>query len=180
MNAWVALLRGINVGGNNLLPMKALQAELEALGATQVKTYIQSGNVVFQHAMEEAAPLAEQLTLAIQTRFGFAPRVLLLPQQPFLPALVNNPFPAAEAEPKTLHLWFLAEPAAAPNLERLRELQKESEAWHLTDRVFYLHAPEGIGRSKLAEQVEKCLGVPATARNWRTATKIRELLAERQ
>lgn len=176
MSKWVALLRGINVGGNNLLPMKALKAELEALGAMQVKTYIQSGNVVFQHAEAQADVLAEKITAAIQVTWGFAPRVLLLSQQPFLHALANNPFSEAESDPSTLHLWFLAEQAQNPDLERLNQLQKNSEAWQLIDSVFYLHAPEGIGRSKLAENVEKCLGVPATARNWRTATKIRDLL----
>lgn len=176
MTKWVALLRGINVGGNNLLPMKALKAELEALGAEQVKTYIQSGNVVFQHTEAQADVLAEKIAAAIQVTWGFTPRVLLLSQQPFLHALANNPFAEAESEPSTLHLWFLAEQAQNPDLERLNQLQKNSEAWHLTDNVFYLHAPEGIGRSKLAELIERCLGVPATARNWRTATKIRDLL----
>jgi uncharacterized protein (DUF1697 family) len=79
------------------------------------------------------------------------------------------------AEPKTLHLFFLASVPAAPDIEALAEARSPAERFHLTDRVFYLHAPEGFGRSKVAANAEKLLRVAATARSWRTVRKLREM-----
>jgi len=87
-------------------------------------------------------------------------------------AMASNPFPAAESEPKTLHLYFLASAPQNPDLKMLDSLKKADEQFKLIDNVFYLHTPDGIGRSKLAERAEKALGVAATARNWRTVSKI--------
>ena len=172
MNTYIALLRGINVGGKRRLPMRELVSLLEGLGLKNIRTYIQSGNVVFQSDPPLATDLAERIGAAIQESHGFTPRVLLLDLAQFQRAVAANPFPEAEANPKSLHLYFLASTPDAPDLPALAELQRESERFILSDRVFYLHAPDGIGRSKLAERVEKLLGVPATARNWRSVCKI--------
>ena len=91
-------------------------------------------------------------------------------------AIAANPFPQAEAEPKTLHLYFLTDSPENPDLNRLDQLKRGTEQYRLSDKVFYLYAPDGIGRSKLAEQVEKALGVAATARNWRTVSKVMALV----
>ena len=123
----------------------------------------------------DAARLAEEISQTIEESHGFAPRVLLLELDEFQHAIAANPFPEGEAEPKTLHLYFLASEPADPDLTTLDGIRKESERFQLIETVFYLHAPDGIGRSKLAERVERALGVPATARNWRSATKILEL-----
>ena len=88
--------------------------------------------------------------------------------------LPRIPFPQAAAEPQFLHLYFLARPAE-PDLEALNALKTSSEAFAIVDQVFYLHAPQGIGRSKLAAGAEKHLGVAVTARNWRTANKVLQL-----
>ncbi|MCB9077592.1 MAG: DUF1697 domain-containing protein [Anaerolineaceae bacterium] len=178
MKTYIALFRGINVGGNNLLPMKELRTLLEKLDAKNVKTYIQSGNAVFQHATEDTDQLAERISAAIKESHGFAPRVLLLDVATVEKAVASNPFPAADTEPKTLHLYFLTSPAQDPNLAMIDELKKDNEQYKLTDNVFYLYAPDGIGRSKLAERVERALGVAATARNWRTIGKIMEMVGE--
>ena len=90
-------------------------------------------------------------------------------------AIESNPFPEAEAEPKTLHLFFLSSAASAADVVSISERKSRSERYQLTDRVFYLHAPDGIGRSKLAANVEKLLGVTVTARNWRTVQKLRKM-----
>ena len=174
-NTWIALLRGINVGGHHKLPMKELAAELEALGLSDVKTYIQSGNAVFRSPQTDASALSERIASAIREDHGFEPRVLVLSRSDFRAAVRANPFPAADAEPRTVHLSFLAKPAADPDLEALDALKAKSEDFVLTERVFYLYAPDGIGRSKLAAKVETSLGVPATARNWRTVIKILEI-----
>ncbi len=175
MATWIALLRGINVGGRNILPMKELVRDLESLGLEDVRTYIQSGNAVFRAAGEEPSGLGEKIAATIEKRHGFRPQVLLLAAGELQDAIAANPFPEAEAEPKSLHLSFLAAPPPAPDLEALRAVKSPTERFHLTDRVFYLHAPDGIGRSKLAAKVEKRLGVPITARNWRTVSKLRQM-----
>jgi uncharacterized protein (DUF1697 family) len=144
MDTYIALFRGINVGGKNLLPMNELVVLLEDIGARNIKTYIQSGNAIDE---------IEQ-------------------------AMAENPFPEAETDPSSLHLGFLAFTPKSPDLKKLDGLKKESESFHLTERVFYLHAPEGVGRSKLAAATEKLLGVPMTDRNWRTVCKIREMAKE--
>ncbi|MCB0192420.1 MAG: DUF1697 domain-containing protein [Anaerolineae bacterium] len=178
MKTYIALFRGINVGGNNRLPMKELRALLEELDAENVKTYIQSGNAAFRHTTNDVDQLAERISSAIEESHGFAPRVLLLDAANVEKAAASNPFPEADAEPKTLHLYFLTSTPQNPDLSTLDALKKDNEQYKLTDNVFYLYAPDGIGRSKLAERAEKALGVAATARNWRTVGKIMEMVSE--
>lgn len=175
MNTFVALFRGINVGGKNILPMKELVVLLENIGVKKVRTYIQSGNAVFRSIVKDPSELVKQISAEIKKRFGFEPHVLLLGIEAIDEAIAKNPFPEAEADPGRLHLWFLASEPETPDLNRLNDLKNESERFYLRDKVFYLHAPEGVGRSKLAASIEKVLGVPMTARNWRTVCKIKEL-----
>lgn len=177
MNTFVALLRGINVGGRNSLPMKDLVAILEGLGAESVKTYIQSGNAVFK-SKKELTRLSEKLASAIQMGYNFKPHVLVLAFDSILEAMAKNPFPEAEAEPKSLHLGFLSSVPRSPDLTRLENLKEQDERFCLIGSVFYLHAPKGIGRSKLAATSENALGVPMTDRNWGTVCKIRELASQ--
>ncbi len=172
MQTWIALLRGINVGGNNLLPMAKLKQDLESLKSRNVRTYIQSGNVVFDSAAGNAASLSKQITARINTQHGFEPRVLLLRPADLLSAIESNPFPAAVDTPQTLHFYFLDTPAVSPDLEALDKAKAPSENFRCVDRVFYLHAPAGVARSRLAANVEKYLGVVATARNYRTVKKL--------
>jgi len=175
MNTYIALFRGINVGGNNPLPMKGLVTLLEQLGLKEVRTYIQSGNVVFDTARAEPNAVAGDIRQAIAARYGFAPQVLILEARELEQAMAGNPYPEGDADPKSVHLTFLDAVPSHPDLETLAALRKSSERFTLQDKVFYLHAPEGIGRSKLAARVEKCLGVPGTARNWRSVCRIAEL-----
>lgn len=177
-STWVALLRGINVGGHNKLPMAELRSLLERLGATHVQTYIQSGNAAFRHDTGTAAELAAAVTDAIDTARGFRPLVVVLSLDAYDAALSANPFPEAEDDPKSVHLYFLTQTPEAPDLARLEQVAADDERFALDDTVLYLHAPRGIGRSKLATQVEPALGVPATARNWRSAIRIRALVRE--
>ena len=175
MKTYIALFRGINVGGKNILPMKDLVALLENLGAQGVKTYIQSGNAVFQHKAESTSQLSSKISAAIKASHGFEPQVFLLDLAEMEKVVAANPFPEAESEPKTLHLSFLDSAPQNPDLKTLEEIKKDNERFKLIDNVFYLHAPDGIGRSKLAARAEKALGVAATARNWRTVGKIMAL-----
>ena len=175
MNTYIALFRGINVGGKNVLPMKELTAVLEGLGLNKVQTYIQSGNVVFQTTTHSTQELARDIGTAIGKSHKFVPRVLILSIQELQNAIVSNPFPDGENEPKSLHLFFLESSPASPDIARLASLQTVSERFKLVGTIFYLHAPEGIGRSRLAANAEKALGVMVTARNWRSANAILSL-----
>ena len=178
MNTYIALFRAINVGGKNSLPMKELVAILEKLGGQKIKTYIQSGNAVFQSTEKNLSELSKRLTAEIKKRRGFEPYVLIVGFDALEEAMAGNPFPEGEADPSSLHLGFLASVPKNPDLQKLDSLRKESERFHLSERVFYLHAPEGVGRSRLAASTEKLLGVPMTDRNWRTVCKIREMASE--
>ena len=175
MNTFIALLRGINVGGHNKLPTRELVQLLESLGLANVKTYIQSGNVVFQSERDDLPALANEIGTAVQDNHGFTPRVLLLHLANLATAVSQNPFPEAQDNHKTLHFYFLESAPPNPDLTMLEAVKTESERFALIDTVFYLHAPDGVGRSKLAEKVERALGVAATARNWRTVSKLLEM-----
>jgi uncharacterized protein (DUF1697 family) len=175
MGLAIALFRGINVGGKSVLPMKDLVALLEDLGCRNVATYIQSGNSAFESDEQDLARLAGRIGGEIETRRGFKPYVHLLRIEAFEQAIAGNPFPDAEADPKTLHLGFLASVPEKPDLESLQRLKAEGERWALIGNVFYLHAPAGVGRSKLAAGAERLLGAPMTDRNWRTVCEILEM-----
>lgn len=170
MNTYIALLRGINIGGNHILPMKELVAILETLGFENIQTYIQSGNVVFRSGKKIGAKDAAEISGAIFRKKGFEPKVLLLSAKQLQDAIKHNPFPTDDG--KALHFLFLESKPGQPNMERLETLKGKSEAFKLDKKVFYLYAPEGVGRSKLAVAVEKSLGVPVTGRNWNTVSKL--------
>jgi uncharacterized protein (DUF1697 family) len=175
VNTWIALFRGINVGGNKVLPMLAMAGLIGQLGGTGVKTCGQSGNVVFCGGGSNAAALSKRIESAVLKNHGFAPRVVLLTRTDLENAANANPFREAEAEPKTLHLAFLAEQPKQPDLAGLDALKGEGEAYVLDGRVFYLHTPGGFGQSRLAERYERLLGASATARNWNTVMKLRDM-----
>lgn len=172
METRIALFRGINVGGKNILPMQELKSMLEDMGAKNVQTYIQSGNAVFRIEEADVRFLADEIRTAIGRRHGFEPHVLVLTLEELEDAVESNPFPEAESEPKTLHLLFLDSAPENPDLEGLESIRRDPERFSLRNRNFYLHAPGGIGRSKLAAGAEKLLGIPVTARNWRTVCKV--------
>ena len=173
---WVVLLRGINVGGRNSLPMAALRDMLDDIGCAEVRTYIQSGNCVVAWEGDGVA-LAENLASSVFAAYGFKPWVLALPMDAFAAALAANPFTVDEGLEKTVHLFFMATSpdaldAPAVDTAVLDALRAPSEAFSVVGSVFYLHAPNGIGRSKLAARLEAAIGVDVTGRNLRTARAI--------
>lgn len=174
----MAFLRGINVGGKHSLPMKELTALLLRIGLRNARTYIQSGNAVFRSEEESIDGISARIGLEIKRDFGFEPSILVLSLPDLEDAIAHNPFPEAGSEPESLHLGFLAEDPRNPNMARLETLKKATERFALIGRVFYLNAPEGVGRSKLAASSESLLGVPMTDRNWRTVCKMKDMARE--
>ena len=176
MNTYVVFLRGINVGGRNKLLMKDLVVILEGIGCVNVKTIIQSGNVVLQSSNNKVPELAKNIGQAINQQHNFQPHIHILTTKDFQQAINNNPFTEAKVDPKTLHFGFLEVIPPNPNIGKLAALKTATEYFQLINKVFYLHAPDGIGRSKLAAQTEKNLGVSMTSRNWRTVCKLQEMV----
>ena len=172
MNTCIALFRGINVGGKNALPMKQLVAILQALGAQSVQTYIQSGNAVFQSNDSDCTRLATRLTSAIKQGLGFESQALVFGPETLAKAISDNPYTEVQADAGSVHFGFLFATPPSPDLRKLDSLRSRTERFHLAERVFYLHAPDGVGRSKLAASAERLLGVPMTDRNGRTVAKI--------
>ncbi|MCC7365571.1 MAG: DUF1697 domain-containing protein [Dehalococcoidia bacterium] len=165
----VALLRGINVGGNRKVPMARLREVFEAAGGTGVATYIQSGNVVFQ----PPGPLAEfgpALEAQIEAEFGFRVLVVFRTATELAAVVRDNPFPQATGD-RDLHVVFLLEPPAAGYDAAIDRDVFLPEAYEVRGRDVYLYLPAGVGRSKLAEALAKLPGT-ATMRNWRTVTTL--------
>ena len=175
MPTCILFFRGINVGGRTSLPMEQIVEMLNSIGIPGAVTYIQSGNIAVRCSRQQAANLGRRLKEVIRERLDFEPAVLVLRIQEVEHAIAANPFREAARDPKTLHLWFLASEPPDPDFNGLDRLKMPSERFVLDKKVFYLHAPEGIGQSRLASSVEKCLGVEATSRNWRTVTKTLEM-----
>jgi uncharacterized protein (DUF1697 family) len=171
MKTYIVLFRGINVGGYHMLPMKELKSVLEQNGCEGVQTYIQSGNVILNSSLSDVQ-LAKRLSTAVSKSHGFEPRVMVLTRTELERAAAANPFPAADGNPKSVHLFFLDGVPKKPDLKSLEALKINNEEFALKGKVFYLHTPDGFGPSKLATRIEKHLGVQGTARNWRTVTTL--------
>ena len=165
MNTYILLFKGINVGGNNILPMKPLTVLLERCGYERVKTYVQSGNVVLK---SDSIPTA-QVSEKIEKEFGFKPNLIILDRLQFMETVQSNPFSSDLG--KAIHFYFLAG-TPSPDSEKIDRLALPTESYLVHENVFYLYAPDGVGRSKLATQVESCLGVAATGRNLNTINKL--------
>lgn len=176
--SWLALLRGVNVLGKNMVPMKALASALETAGFLAVRTYIQSGNILFRSRSRDSRGLARQMGQLIARKFGCAPTVLVISKAQLAAAVRDNPFPGAERSHTCLHLYFLAGRPSTPGIDSLARLDAGREAFKLAGRIFYLWTPDGFPDSVLRSRIERSLGVPATARNWRTVNELLKLLNE--
>lgn len=178
LKTYIVLFRGINVGGHNLIKMKDLVTLCEGLGFAHVRTYIQSGNLVFDCPETVLSILEIKLADAVMAAMGFRPAVMVFSPEMMAAVVANNPFPDAVETPQFLQLYFLAAPTTitVKEMASLQAIAIPSERFSLIGSCFYLHAPEGIGRSKLAVKVEKILSVAMTCRNWRTVMALHEMV----
>ncbi len=167
MKTYVALLRGVNVSGQNKVGMKDLRARLLELGFGDVATYIQSGNIVFRTAA--TSDVAKLIERDLREGFGVSVTVLLRTKEQLRRVSTQNPFLTRGIDPATLHVTFLAE---TPKPARVRELGAKvsgPDELVVRGREVYLRCPNGYGRTKLSNLfLERQLGSPATTRNWRT------------
>ncbi len=174
---YVALLRGVNVGARNKVPMADLRAAVEALGFDDVATYVQSGNVVFGTGSTPEAALARRLERAVQRAFGLDVTVLVRTAAQLRRLGAANPYLRAHRDPATLHVTFLAARPAAAAVRALPDGLGPDELT-VRGREVYLWCPKGYGRTKLTNAwCEQRLGTRATTRNWRTVVTLGELAA---
>lgn len=183
MPRYVALLRGVNVGGRNKVAMSDLRAVVASLGHTEVATYIQSGNVVFTGAEGDGGVLAAALEREIAGRFGVPAAVVVLSRAELAQLIADNPFPG-ERNPRHLHAIVGQQPvgpdgiAAVAAAQRRARVKASADEAVVVGRTVFLHTPEGFGRSELAAQLAR-LGQQAatgTARNWATVTRLLAML----
>jgi uncharacterized protein (DUF1697 family) len=182
MPRYLALLRGINVGGRNKVAMAELRELATGLGHSDVATYIQSGNLVFTSDQPDAARLADALETEIADHLGVRPAVVVLSGAELAQVIADNPFPA-ETNPKCLHAVFRrdevdqdAVAAVAAALQRAKQAGSRDEA-AVVGRTLYLRTPDGLGRSELAAQLARsAVQAAGTARNWATVTRLMSML----
>jgi uncharacterized protein (DUF1697 family) len=173
---YVALLRGVNVGGKNILPMADLSRMFEEAGCAGVRTYIQSGNVRFSASQAKAAKLPSLIAARIAEQFGHRTPVLLRSAEELGETIRNNSFLQAGAPENHLHVLFLADqpdPGAVASLDPDRS---PPDAFVVRGREIYLRCPNGVGVTKLTNAwFDSRLATISTGRNWRTVLKLLEL-----
>lgn len=172
MAVWFVLLRGVNVGGHNKLKMADFKAALTAAGLQNVQTYIQSGNVVFRSDLDEAG-IAALVEKVLNDGFGLMVPVLILSEQKLSGIVEECPF---QGDPSRIILYFCFESVEETfDDAALQKLKLADDEVQVARDVVYFHAPEGIGRSKLAEKMDRLMPVQLTARNIRSARTLLEL-----
>lgn len=182
MTRYVALLRGINVGGKNKVAMTDLRQLAEALGHTEIATYIQSGNLVFTSGDEDAIALADALEAEIARSLGVRPAVVVLSRADLAQVIADNPFPK-ESNPKALHAVFHRQPLADETIADVAAAEQKARAKGSPDEAavvgstLFMRTPDGLGRSELATQLARSVTKTAgTARNWATVNRLLEML----
>ena len=179
-NRYVALFRGINVGRAKRVAMAELRALFEALGYRDVRTLLNSGNVVFTAPRATPSAAAARIEKALATRLGVAARVTVLTAAELAAAVAENPLLEVADNPSRLLIAVLANPVDGRRLEPLVRQDWAPEALAIGARVAYLWCPEGILASRLAEAVGRALGDAVTSRNWATMNKLHALAAVQQ
>lgn len=170
------MLRGVNVGGNNIVKMDALRTLYQSLGFQDVQTYVQSGNVVFRTKRGDAAAVSKRIGDGIEKTFGCRVSVILRTAAELRSVVARNPFHARpDVPPNRLLVTFLSSHPSAEARAGIPKLKCAGEEMHLDGLELYCFYPIGIGQSKAPALIDRTLKVPGTARNWNTVTKLLEM-----
>lgn len=171
-----ALLRGINVGGKNMLPMKDLAELFTKAGCRDVVTYIQSGNVVFEAPAAILKKLPQTIAQKIADQFGHTVPVVIRSHEELAAVIRDNPYLKSREPEKTLHVAFLAHAPDAEAIAKLDPHRSPPDRFTVTGSHVYLHLPNGMGNSKLTNAwLDAKLSTISTARNWATILKLHEM-----
>lgn len=173
---YIALLRGVNVGGNTMIKMAELKASFESLGFQNVLTYVNSGNIAFDAKKAGEASIVAKIEKVIEKDFGKAVPVMVR-EQGVIPSIIEgNPFAGKFESHKEMHVLFLREEMTAGDLERLKADAYPGEGYEAIGRELYCHLPKGVIDSLLGKSyIEKKLKLAVTGRNWRTVEKLATL-----
>lgn len=172
-STYVALMRGINVGGNHQLPMKRLAAMFEAEGCEDVRTYIQSGNVVFRAPARRVERIPSAIAQRILEQHGMKTPVVLRTAEELVAVAEGNPFLHPDEDTKALHVLFLADAPKPAHVAALDPGRSPPDAFSVRGREIYLRCPNGVGRTKLTNAYfDSALKTVSTGRNWNTVLKL--------
>ncbi len=174
MAVFISLLRGINVSGHKIIKMAVLKSMYEELGYTNVKTYLQSGNVIFETCNKENAHLEKKISAMITTKFGFDVTVIVLTKDELNDIIEKNVFTNdSSKDPAFLHITFLASGPKDIDFESIKCKRAKGEEITIEQNAVYLYCPHGYGKTKLTNNfLETKLKVSATTRNWKTITEL--------
>lgn len=173
---YVALLRGINIGGANQMKMEDLKAVFSELGFENVKSYVNSGNLAFNTKKTIENKLIDKIETAVESKFGRRVHIMVREQKDIERILKNNPFDGQFESHKHMHVLFLKEPMSAEKEQLLQASALPGERYHVNEREIYNLLPKGVAGSLLTKGFfEKKPVVPFTGRNWRTVEKLAEL-----
>lgn len=177
MPRYVALLRGINVTGKNMIKMETLRATFGSLGFSKVTSYINSGNLAFDNAKTTENKLVTKIEDAIEREFGFKVSVMVREQAGILTVLANDPFAGEYETHKQMHVLFLRDEMPADKQAALAEQQTPREKFVVSDREIYALLLDGVAESNIFKKniIEGKLKTPITGRNWRTVEKLASL-----
>ena len=174
MTTYISILRGINVGGQKKIKMEELKKLYESLGFKNVRTYIQSGNVIFECLDTNLAKLIHQIEQNIKNSLGFNVIVFIRTKNEIQKLIKNNPF--AKKDLSKLYVIFLSDIKTKPPTDEINNTKDKTEEFFISGREIYLFCPNGYGISKLSNNFfERKLNTSATTRNWRTVNKLFEL-----
>lgn len=176
MPQFVVLLRGVNVGTGNRVPMAAFRELLEARGFSEVRTLLNSGNAVFRSAARSAANHAKTISARLQESLGVGVLVVVKSSAEFLAAVAGNPFALLEKDHSRFLVAFAQGETATPGLSVLAPMLQPLELFHIGSHAAYLHCAGGILESKAGSALLGKLGRGVTTRNWRTVLKLKALL----
>jgi uncharacterized protein (DUF1697 family) len=179
---YISMLRGINVGGNKKIKMEQLRKSFEVLGFEQVKTYIQSGNVVFKTGKISPTTLSKRIEARILADFGFSVSVISRTVDEMTKAIEGNPFLKERGiDPQTLHVAFLADAPAPDALKKLETLTTAPDKSHCCGKEVYLYLPNGVSKSFwMKTPLDRVLSVVTTTRNWKTVNTLHQMCQDCQ
>jgi uncharacterized protein (DUF1697 family) len=180
MPIYVAMLRGINVGGHKRIKMDQLRASFEALGFERVRTYIQSGNVVFKTRKLSSVALSKGIEEKILSDFGFSASVISRSSDEMTKAIENNPLlKEREIDHEKLHVTFLSGAATPAALRKLADVTAAPDQFRSSNKEIYFYLPNGVSQSVLMKSpVDRILAVVTTTRNWKTVNSLHQMCQE--
>lgn len=174
MKTYISILRGINVSGHKIIKMEALRTSYENMGFSNVKTYVQSGNVIFSYEDIEIHKLEEQIFQQIKKDFGFDVPIIVLSVEKLEEIIKSNPLRKDKSKEESfMHVTFLASKSETNNFDAIEEKKQDNEDIVFSNYAGYLYCPNGYGNTKLNNNfIESKLKVRATTRNWKTTNEL--------